>query len=161
MHSIIAKNQFPKFIQVLFDLYIKDLEEDVSDEIVLELLKYLHKLFKNYQDQDDIEFEFRGSKMTVTNQQLPKSFKKAFLINWSRVAGLVKRYFLYFDILMKEEPLSFKSNDYYDHLFNQHLTEIGTQLEIQKILQPEVVGRNNIRSHFLNWKEHLPAYICA
>lgn len=153
MHSIIAKNQFPKFIQVLFDLYIKDLEEDVSDEIVLELLKYLHKLFKNYQNQDDIEFEFRGSKMTVTNQQLPKSFKKAFLINWSRVAGLVKRYFLYFDILMKEEPLSFKSNDYYDHLFNQHLTEIGTQLEIQKNSPARSGGKKQYKKPFFKLEE--------
>lgn len=153
MHSIIAKNQFPKFIQVLFDLYIKDLEEDVSDEIVLELLKYLHKLFKNYQNQDDIEFEFRGSKMTVTNQQLPKSFKKAFLINWNRVAGLVKRYFLYFDILMKEEPLSFKSNDYYDHLFNQHLTEIGTQLEIQKNSPARSGGKKQYKKPFFKLEE--------
>jgi hypothetical protein len=154
MHSIIAKHQFPKFIQVLFDLYIKDLEEDVSDEIVVELLRHLHKLFTNYQNQDDIESEYRGSKMTVTNQQLPKSFKKAFLLNWNSVARLVKRYFLFFDLMMREdEQLTFKPNNYYDYLFEQHLTEIGTQLEIQKSSPARSGGKKQYKKPFFKLEE--------
>ena len=157
MHSIIASHQFPKFIQVLFDLYIKDLEEDVSDEIVLELLRHLRKLFQNYQNQDDIVSVYRGSKMTVTNQQLPMSFKKAFLLNWGKVAGLVKRYFLFFDLLMREEgQLQFRPNNYYDYLFEQHLTEIGTQLEMQKnSLVRNGGGKKQFKKPFFRLEETL------
>lgn len=161
MHSIIANHQFNKFIQVLFDLYIKDLEEDVSDEIVKELLKHLYKLFTHYKNEEEIVSEYRGSKMAVTNQQLPKSFKKAFLVNWSRVAGLVNRYFLYFDLLMRGEPLSFRSNNYYDHLFEQHLTEIGTQLEIHKNSPARSGGKKQYRKPFFKLEEtYTGAHLC-
>lgn len=157
MHSIIASHQFPKFIQILFDLYVKDLEEDVSNEIVLELLRHLRKLFENYQNQDDIVSVYRGSKMTVTNQQLPMSFKKAFLLNWGKVAGLVKRYFLFFDLLMREEgQLQFRPNNYYDYLFEQHLTEIGTQLEMQKnSLARNGGGKKQYKKPFFRLEETL------
>lgn len=161
MHSIIADHQFNKFIQVLFDLYIKDLEEDVSDEIVTELLKHLYKLFTHYKNEEEIVSEYRGSKMTVTNQQLPKSFKKAFLVNWSRVAGLVNRYFLYFDLLMRDEPLSFRPNNYYDHLFEQHLPEIGTQLEIQKNSPSRSGGKKQYKKPFFKLEEtYTGAHLC-
>lgn len=161
MHSIIAGHQFNKFIQVLFDLYIKDLEEDVSEEIVKELLKHLSELFARYQNEEEIVSEYRGSKMAVTNQQLPKSFKKAFLLNRNCVAGLVNRYFLYFDLLMRDEPLSFRANNYYDHLFEHHLPEIGTQLEIQKNSPSRSGGKKQYKKPFFKLEEtYTGAHLC-
>ena len=161
MHSIIAEYQFSKFIQVLFDLYVKDLEEDISKDIVNELLRHLHKLFQKYENVENIVSEHRGSKMTVTNQQLPKSFKKAYITNGKKVAVLVNRYFLYFDLLMRDEPLSFRSNDYYDHLFEQHLTEIGTQLEIQKTSPARSGGKKQYKKPYFKLEEtYTGAHLC-
>ena len=161
MHSIIAEYQFSKFIQVLFDLYVKDLEEDISKDIVNELLRHLHKLFQKYENVENIVSEHRGSKMTVTNQQLPKSFKKAYITNGKKVAVLVNRYFLYFDLLMRDEPLSFRSNDYYDHLFEQHLTEIGIQLEIQKTSPARSGGKKQYKKPYFKLEEtYTGAHLC-
>lgn len=140
MHTILAQHQFSKFIQVLIGLYMKDLEEDTSDEVVLELLRYLHKIFKQYDGQEEITSEYRGSKMSLTNQQLPKSFKKAFMLNFSSVGWLMKRYFTYLEALRMSQPITFRPGNYYDKLFQNHLAEINKQLEKEAIISKHAGG---------------------
>jgi hypothetical protein len=91
VHAIIPNSSLVKFIEFLQDLYFKDLEEDYIDQEVEELIQYMHRLFSKYLEDEDINLIVQGSKMTIARQQLPKSFRIAFVKSPSIVVPIIER----------------------------------------------------------------------
>lgn len=120
LHSILIEASSDKFMEFLSELYFKDLEEDYVTEEVQGLTQYMHKLFSRYVDEDDINLNIQGSKMTIANQQLPKSFRIAFVKSPSIVAPVIGRLLFYVDKIHYNESFEYKMNDRFDEYFQNH-----------------------------------------
>ncbi|SKC79892.1 hypothetical protein [Maledivibacter halophilus] len=119
-HAIIPNSSLPKFIEFLQDIYFKDLEEDYIDAEVEELVQYMHRLFTKYLEDEDIRLIVQGSKMTIARQQLPKSFRIAFVRAASIVAPIIERLLFYINQVNYGEVIEYLANDRFDEYFSDY-----------------------------------------
>src|SRR5690625_2774767 len=119
-HAIIPGSSIGRFLEFLSDLYYRDLEEDYQDEEVEELLKYIHRLFTKYLEEEDINLVVQGSKMTIARQQLPKAFRISFVKSYNIVAPIIKRLLFYIDLENYNEFEGYLENDRFDKYFHEN-----------------------------------------
>lgn len=120
-HSIISNQSIPNFIGFLQELYFHDLEEDYSEFEARELLNYMKNIFQHYQEDEDITFTVQGSKMTIARQNLPKSFRLAFVNFHNVVAPIVSRLLSYWHNYNFNLKIEYKKNDRFDLGFEQFI----------------------------------------
>lgn len=104
MHAIIPNNKFGEIIQSFYLMYTKDLQYDVSNQAVRELNRFLLELFKANFEEEKIDDDFHGSKMSEIHQLLPMSFKKAYITNQKAVSKVIHGFLRYFDSVYRKEP---------------------------------------------------------
>jgi len=118
-HAIIPNSSLPKFFDFLHEIYFKDLEEDYHDKEVEELLQYMLRLFTKCLDDEDLSFIVQGSKMTVARQQLPKSFRLAYVKSPSIVLPIMERLLIYIHQKNYGEYIEFLVEDRFDVFFSK------------------------------------------
>lgn len=117
-HAIIPKSNVNRFLEFLHDIYFKDLEENYIDNEVEELIQYMHRLFTKYLEDDDISLIVQGSKMTIARQQLPKSFRIAFVKATSIVVPIIERLLFYMNQSHYGDVVEYLENDRFDQYFD-------------------------------------------
>jgi len=120
VHAIIPNSSLVKFIEFLQDLYFKDLEEDYIDQEVEELIQYMHRLFSKYLEDEDINLIVQGSKMTIARQQLPKSFRIAFVKSPSIVVPIIERLLFYTNQKNYGELIEYLEKNRFDFFFSKY-----------------------------------------
>ncbi|MDE1547826.1 hypothetical protein [Jeotgalibaca caeni] len=104
MHAIIPNNKLGSVVQAFYLMYIKDLRHDVSNEMVQELNRFLLELFQSNFEEEKVQDDFQGSKMSEIRQLLPMSFQKAYITNPRAVSKIVHGFLRYFDSVYQKEP---------------------------------------------------------
>lgn len=119
-HAIIPKTSIDKFLEFLEDIYFKDLEEDYESSEVEQLVEYMHRLFSKFLEEDDIQLNIQGSKMTIARQQLPKAFRIAFVKSAGIVAPIIENYLFYMNELNYSRDISYSFNTRFDNYFKYY-----------------------------------------
>ncbi|WP_368645336.1 hypothetical protein AB4027_10790 [Alkalibacterium putridalgicola] len=119
-HAIITESSVDKFLEFLEDIYFKDLEETYDEEEVQQLVEYMHKLFSRYIEDEDIHIDFQGSKMTIARQQLPKSFRIAFVRAAGLVAPVIEKYLYYINELNYSQKIVYNFMPRFDYYFMKY-----------------------------------------
>lgn len=119
-HAILPNASMKKFFEFLQDLYFRDLEEDYIDAEVEEFIQYMHRLFTKYLEDDDISLIVQGSKMTIANQHLPKSFRIAFTKSSSVVTPIIERLLYYINQSNYGDVIEYLENDRFDINFKYY-----------------------------------------
>ena len=126
-HAILPDASMAKFFEFLYDLYFKDLEENYNDAEVEELIQYMCRLFSKYLEDDDISLTIQGSKMTIANQQLPKSFRIAFVKAKNVITPIIERLLFYIDQSNYGDVIEYLENDRFDTYF-EHSNHIVKEI---------------------------------
>ena len=124
-HAIIPKTSIDKFLEFLEDIYFKDLEESYEQEEVEQLVEYMHRLFSKFLEEDDIQLNIQGSKMTIARQQLPKAFRIAFVKSAGIVAPIIENYLFYMHELNYSRDISYSFNTRFDNYFKYYVNNIS------------------------------------
>lgn len=117
IHAIIPITSIDKFLEFLEDIYFKDLEETYDPKEVEQLVEYMHRLFSRFLEEDDIHIDIQGSKMTIARQQLPKSFRLAFVNSAGIVAPIIEKYLFYINELNYSLPITYNHITRFDNYF--------------------------------------------
>ncbi len=94
-HSIMPNVYIDKFISFLFDIYIKELEENYIEEEIEKLLDIFLKKFKSCLDEEDVVFDVQGKKISIYQNELPKSFRLGYIYSQELVRPIIKQVFYY------------------------------------------------------------------
>lgn len=123
IQSIIPSKNMGRFLHLMNDIYFNDLDEYYSQDLVDELFLYMKEMFSMHLEEDDINIDFRGSKMTLLNQELPKAFRIAFVKSYELIKPIVNKILYYINKANFGETLDFKLESRFDYMLNEYLTD--------------------------------------
>ena len=92
-HSILPDAHMQEFLEFMYELYFHELEEQYVLDEVDALTEFMYGLFNKFLEDEDISISYKGSKLTVARQKLPKSFRIAYVKSPEYVMELVRKIF--------------------------------------------------------------------
>lgn len=121
-HAIFLNSSIEKIFDFVDRLYSKFLDERYLEDDIDRLFNSLNSNFKQTLDHNKIDFKYKSSKFSISNQMLSKSFRLAF-INSVYVKNQIKRLLFIEDTANFGEITSIKVETCLEEIFINHLNE--------------------------------------
>lgn len=123
MHGVIGNDSSgDKIIYVLYVIYLKDFEKEVTKEKLDLFFPYLRKIFRKYEgsvEENATNYELNG--IAYIRGQIPKSFMHAYLLNPSAVATVLRKIFNYFEWMESGNNEPIKINERFENKIRDSL----------------------------------------
>lgn len=156
VHSILPNFLMDYFFDTLYDIYIKDLEEEYHDEEVKILLDYIEIFFKNNIKNDEVSVNYKNRKITLLNNKLPISFRTAYIEYPNEVKPIVERMLYYIDQLHYNNEIEYLQNDRFDKYFKSYIKKEPILKERKLRQKSETKKKFSIAKYSLNYRYSLP-----